>query len=210
MATRENEYVWDSNDKPAVIFVLGGPGCGKGTQCKKIAEKFGYVHLSAGDLLRAERKLNGEYAKLINDCIKEGKLVPGDITVSLLKRAIFDSGKKRILVDGFPRSKENYDGWMRTMKDITFIPFIFFFDVPDDVMVERILGRAKTSGRIDDTVEGTKKRLKTYREESLPIIKMFQTQKLAVKVDATQDIDGVWNSTQEALNEFEAFAKTQA
>ncbi|KAK8374663.1 hypothetical protein O3P69_010124 [Scylla paramamosain] len=72
-----------------VVFVLGGPGAGKGTQCAKIVEKFGYVHLSAGDLLREERAKSGsEYGELIDGHIKNGTIVPVEITCRLLERAM--------------------------------------------------------------------------------------------------------------------------
>ncbi|XP_067893272.1 UMP-CMP kinase isoform X1 [Heterodontus francisci] len=73
--------------KPRVVFVLGGPGAGKGTQCIKIVEKYGYTHLSAGDLLRAERSKEAtQYGELIDSYIKEGKIVPVEITINLIKR----------------------------------------------------------------------------------------------------------------------------
>ncbi|MGH0122536.1 UNVERIFIED_CONTAM: hypothetical protein FKN15_038086 [Acipenser sinensis] len=73
--------------KPQVYFVLGGPGAGKGTQCAKIVEKYGYTHLSAGDLLRAERGRTGsEFGELIENYIRDGKIVPVEITISLLQR----------------------------------------------------------------------------------------------------------------------------
>lgn len=75
--------------KPKVVFVLGAPGAGKGTQCSKIVDEFGYVHLSAGDLLREERQRPGsEFGELIEDCITNGKIVPVEVTCSLLENAI--------------------------------------------------------------------------------------------------------------------------
>merc|ERR1712217_484321 len=74
--------------KPNVVFVLGGPGAGKGTQCSNLVKDFGVVHLSAGDLLRAERNSGSADAELINNYIKEGKIVPVEITVGLIKRAM--------------------------------------------------------------------------------------------------------------------------
>jgi UMP-CMP kinase len=86
-----------------VVFVLGGPGSGKGTNCARIVEEFGYVHLSAGDLLRAERASGSELADMINTYINEGKIVPAEVTVSLLKAAMEKSESKSFLIDGFPR-----------------------------------------------------------------------------------------------------------
>lgn len=89
---QDNKYDMSSSassEKPKVVFVLGGPGAGKGTQCQKIVEKFGFIHLSAGDLLREERAREGsEYGQLIENYIKNGKIVPVEITCSLLENAM--------------------------------------------------------------------------------------------------------------------------
>jgi UMP-CMP kinase len=86
---------------------LGGPGAGKGTQCQNLVRDYGFIHLSAGDLLREERKREGsQYGELINHYIKEGLIVPMEITVSLLEAAMIKSGKHRFLIDGFPRKMD--------------------------------------------------------------------------------------------------------
>jgi len=101
-----------SSSKPKVIFVLGGPGAGKGTQCVRISKTFGYVHLSAGDLLREEAaKTDSTLGQQINDHIKNGSIVPVAITCKLLENAMIASGKDHFLIDGFPRNQDNVDGW---------------------------------------------------------------------------------------------------
>lgn len=85
-----------SSDKPKIVFVLGAPGAGKGTQCEKIVETFGFTHLSAGDLLREERKREGsEYGALIEDNIKNGRIVPVEITCALLENAMIKTKEVR-------------------------------------------------------------------------------------------------------------------
>lgn len=94
----------------SVIFVLGGPGSGKGTQCAKLVKDFGFKHLSAGDLLRAEQDREGsKYGEMIKDIIKEGLIVPMEVTVKLLEDAILETiktpdGPRRFLIDGIIRS----------------------------------------------------------------------------------------------------------
>ena len=90
-------------DQTSVIYVLGGPGAGKGTQCANLVRDYGFTHLSAGDLLRAEQDREGsEFGSMIKEYIKEGTIVPMEVTVQLLENAIrdVDSGKGRFLVDG--------------------------------------------------------------------------------------------------------------
>ena len=97
-----------------VVFVLGGPGAGKGTQCKNIVKKYGYVHLSAGDLLREERSNpDSEFGEMIENHIRNGTIVPVEVTCSLLDRAMrnSDNPHKRFMIDGFPRNEDNLQGW---------------------------------------------------------------------------------------------------
>ena len=92
--------------KPKVVFVLGGPGSGKGTICAKLSEAYSFLHVSTGDLLRAEVAAGGRGAEEINGYMKEGKIVPSEVTVRLLKRAIDEATAPVVLVDGFPRAVE--------------------------------------------------------------------------------------------------------
>ncbi|XP_060523350.1 UMP-CMP kinase [Cylas formicarius] len=179
---------------PNVVFVLGGPGAGKGTICQKIFENFGYVHLSAGDLLREERNNPGsQFGELIENYIKEGKIVPVEITCGLLERAMETSGKDNFLIDGFPRNKDNLDGWNRTMANKVNLKFVLFFECPEEVCLQRCLKRGATSGRVDDNVESLKKRFNTYISETKPIIEHYANLNLVKTVDGSKSKDEVFN-----------------
>ena len=93
-------------EKVTCYFVLGGPGSGKGTMCTNLVNEYGFVHLSAGDLLREERDSGSQQAELINQIILEGKIVPVEITVNLIKKAMLKNGweAQKFLIDGFPRN----------------------------------------------------------------------------------------------------------
>lgn len=182
-----------------VVFVLGGPGAGKGTQCAMIAQAFDYGHLSAGDLLRAERKdPNSSHGELINTYIKEGKIVPVDITLALLKAAMERSGKTKFLVDGFPRNLDNLDGWNKRMSDCAHVQFLLFLTCSEEVMEQRILARgaqaavAGNAVRADDNVDTIKKRFATYLESTMPIIEHFRGQGLCREVDSTPPPEDVF------------------
>lgn len=185
-----------------VIFVLGGPGAGKGTQCEYIVRDFGYVHLSAGDLLREERQRPGsQFGEEIEGHIKNGTIVPVQITCSLLKRAMEKSGKDRFLIDGFPRNRDNLDGWNKEMSDVAKVIRVLFFNCSEQVCVERCLSRGKTSGRTDDNEESLKKRIKTYTESTMEIIEQFRKLNLVSEIHAEKSPDEVFEEVKKVLNE---------
>ena len=178
--------------KKKVVFVLGGPGSGKGTNCSKIVELFGYVHLSAGDLLREERNSGSALAEMINTFIAEGKIVPAEVTVRLLRAAMEKSGSNKFLVDGFPRDMDNLKCWESKMTDFADVQFLLFLDCPQHIMLGRLLERGKTSGRNDDNAESIKKRFATYEESTRPIIDHFRNQGKVRAVDSNRPFEQVF------------------
>ncbi|XP_061168023.1 UMP-CMP kinase-like [Saccostrea echinata] len=185
-----------------VIFVLGGPGAGKGTQCEYIVRDFGYVHLSAGDLLREERQRPGsQFGEEIDGHIKNGTIVPVQITCSLLKRAMENSGKNRFLIDGFPRNRDNLDGWNKEMSDVAKVIRVLFFNCSEQVCVERCLSRGKTSGRTDDNEESLKKRIKTYNESTMDIIEHYRKLNLVSEIHAEKSPEEVFEEVKKVLND---------
>merc|ERR1711872_508151 len=191
--------------KPNVMFVLGGPGAGKGTQCARIVEKFGHVHLSAGDLLRAERASPGsQYGELIEHHITNGTIVPVAITCSLLERAMKESAKNNFLIDGFPRNEDNLTGWNEVMGDKVNLQCVLFFHCTQEICTARCLGRgAAGSGRTDDNEESLKKRFVTYENATMPIIKHFEEKNLVKKLDASKSPDEVYSVVESILKSFQ-------
>ncbi|KAK5859461.1 hypothetical protein PBY51_021016 [Eleginops maclovinus] len=194
------------NMKPQVVFVLGGPGAGKGTQCSKIVESFNYTHLSAGDLLRAERAREGsEFGQLISNHIKEGKIVPVEITINLLKKAMEetmheDDKKFRFLIDGFPRNEDNLQGWNTVMDGKADVKFVLFFDCSNEVCIDRCLERGKSSGRSDDNRESLEKRIKTYLQSTRPIIELYEKKGKVHTIDASRGVDEVFADVKAILD----------
>lgn len=178
---------------PDVVFVLGGPGAGKGTQCARIVKEYGYVHLSAGDLLRAERSKGGALGNMISDYIKEGKIIPVEITIRLIKQAMDENvaaGRSKFLIDGFPRNEDNLDGWNKMMTGQVNFKFVLFMDCSAEIMEKRLLGR--NEGRADDNIESIRKRFKTYVDSTMPIIQRFEKDSAVRRIDAAKDPDAVW------------------
>ena len=192
--------------KPNVVFVLGGPGAGKGTMCELAECQLGWTHLSTGDLLRSEREAGGETAAEIEAFMTAGKLVPNEIVVTLLKNAMETvtrtTGKNNFLLDGFPRSLNNMDAWYQIFGKEAELPKMLYFECPYDVLEKRILGRAKYSGRSDDNVESMKLRFDTFKAETLPTVEFFKSKDKCVEVDTGQDRQTVYDLVGQHLADY--------
>jgi UMP-CMP kinase len=188
-----------STGQALVVFVLGGPGAGKGTQCANLVRDYGFKHLSAGDLLREEQDRPGsEFGEMIKDYIKEGQIVPMEVTIQLLENAmnaeIDESGNRKFLIDGFPRKM---DQALKFEEVVVPSKFTLFFDCDEKTMRERLLTRGKTSGRADDNEESIKKRFRTFVETSMPVVDYFEKEGRVVKVDATKSPEEVYGHVRE-------------
>lgn len=192
--------------KPNVVFVLGGPGAGKGTMCELAESQLGWVHLSTGELLRAALQNGGPAAATIEECTKAGKLVPNEIVVTLLKDAMEKTtrttGKNNFLLDGFPRSLGNLEAWYEVFGRDVELPKMLYFECPYPVLEKRILGRAKYTGRSDDNVESLRQRFDTFKAETLPTVEFFRSRDKCVEVDTSQDRRAVYATVADNLSEF--------
>ena len=192
--------------KPNVVFVLGGPGTGKGTMCEIAESQLGWTHLSTGDLLRGELQAGGPTSATIEEFITAGKLVPNQITVTLLKNAMEKvtrtTGRNNFLLDGFPRSLANLEGWFDLFGREAELPKMLSFECPYPVLEKRILGRAKYSERSDDNVASMKLRFDTFQVETLPIVELFKSQNKCVEVDTSQDRQTVYALVSSNLAEY--------
>lgn len=202
--------VFDSS-KITVIFILGGPGAGKGTQCAKLVEEFGFCHLSAGDLLRAEQNREGsQYGAMIKQCIKEGQIVPMEVTVKLLENAMkaalqegrsgegWADGKGRFLVDGFPRKM---DQALEFEKVVCLSSLVLFYTTTEEVMLKRLLERGETSGREDDNEESIKKRFQVYKETTMPVIEYYNKLQKVAQIDSSPSVDEVYEKSAKVVRE---------
>lgn len=187
--------------KITVVFVLGGPGAGKGTQCARLVEDFNFCHLSAGDLLRAEQNREGsQYGDLIQTCIREGTIVPMEVTIKLLENAMraelekrtsgdgWTDGQGRFLIDGFPRKM---DQALKFEEDVCLSSLTLFFTTTEEVMLKRLLERGKTSGREDDNVESIKKRFRTYKSDTMPVIEYYAKLNKVAEIDSSPTVEEV-------------------
>ena len=180
-----------------VIWVLGGPGCGKGTQCEKIVAKYGFTHLSSGDLLRDEVKSGSDRGKTLNGMMEKGELVPLFVVLDLLAEAMISklSGSKGFLIDGYPREVAQGQEFE---KEICPCSKILYFEVSDETMTERLLKRGQSSGRVDDNVDTIKKRLDTFHKHSEPVMDAYAAK--CAKIPAERAVDDIFADVCKALD----------
>ena len=181
--------------KVNVVFVLGPPGSGKGTQCQKIVEKYGYDHLSAGELLRAEQYTKGsQFGKLIEKHMVSGTIVPVAITCSLLLRAMNESGNDKFVIDGFPRNQDNLDGWIQEVdSDLVDVKCVLSFECSQDNCLKRCLKRGEEgSGREDDDEDILKKRFVTHTNSTLPIVEYYRKMGILTEINSNGTVEDVY------------------
>ncbi|OXV10810.1 hypothetical protein Egran_01428 [Elaphomyces granulatus] len=194
-----------SPDEVTVIFVLGGPGSGKGTQSENLVRDYGFMHLSAGDLLRVEQVREGsEYGDLIRNHIREGTIVPMEVTVVLLSNAMSNTlvngtantSPARFLIDGFPRKLDQAIFFEETVCPSR---MTLFLNCPEDVMLARLLKRGETSGRDDDNIESIRKRFRVFEKTSMPVVHMYEKEGKVVRVEATGTKEDVYARIREGI-----------
>ena len=182
-----------------IYFVLGGPGSGKGTQCDKIVAKYGFTHLSTGDLLRDEVASGSARGKQLTAIMEKGELVPLETVLTLLREAMIKKAKdsKGFLIDGYPRE---LDQGKRFEAEVAHVDGVIYFHVSDETMKKRLLKRAETSGRVDDNEETIVKRLKTFHDLTQPVIDHYDKQHKVFKVEAEGSVDEIFKKVEGFLD----------
>uniref|UniRef100_A0A8D1W9A8 Adenylate kinase isoenzyme 5 n=1 Tax=Sus scrofa TaxID=9823 RepID=A0A8D1W9A8_PIG len=167
--------------KCKIIFMIGGPGSGKGTQCEKLGEKYGLTHLSTDKLLRNELSSESERSKLIRDVMERGELVPSGIILELLKEAMVASlsNTKGFLIDGYPREVKQGEEFGRRIGDPH---LVICMDCSADTMTNRLLQRRQSSPCADEDTTTIAKRLETYYRASIPVVAYYETKTQLHKV----------------------------
>ncbi len=158
------------------IIIFGAPGSGKGTYSDLIVEKYGMGHISTGDVLRAEIKNGSELGKIAQGYISQGQLIPDNLMVDILAK-VYDEqpAGKGVIFDGFPRTIAQAEALKNMLAQRGHdMGIMIELVVAEDVLMARLLNRAKEQGRADDNEETIKKRFDVYRSQTAPLSEWFE------------------------------------
>ena len=212
------------------IIMLGAPGAGKGTQAKKIAEKYQIPHISTGDIFRANIKGGTELGMMAKTFMDQGMLVPDEITIGMLMDRIGQEDCiNGYVLDGFPRTIPQAESLTKALAERgEKVDYVINVDVPDENIINRMSGRRACLGcgatyhitfnppvkegicdtcgqelvlRDDDKPETVKKRLDVYHQQTQPLIDYYKNAEVLAEVDGTQPMDAVFQGIVEILGE---------
>ena len=160
---------------------MGPPGAGKGTQAKILAEKYNLMHLSTGDMLRQEIDNQSDIGLKAKSYMDQGFLVPDDVLLSIMENTLAALEGIGIVLDGFPRTIPQAEGLEAIFNKLNLrIHYVINVHVDKDILVKRLINRAKNSGRTDDTEDVIINRQKVYSELTAPLIEFYQDQLLTI------------------------------
>ena len=162
------------------LVIFGAPGSGKGTQSDILVDKYGFDHISTGDVLRAEIKAGSELGRTAKEFIDNGQLIPDSLMIDILA-ATYDALPKEqgVIFDGFPRTIPQAEALKAMLAERgTTVHAMLELNVPDEMLMERLINRGKTSGRADDNEETIAKRLGVYHSQTMPLIEWYEKEGL--------------------------------
>jgi len=177
------------------FLIFGPPGSGKGTQSVRLAEKFNLIHLSTGDMLRAEITAGTELGKKMSLIMSKGELVPDSVVIEMIAYKIDNSkGNAGFLFDGFPRTVAQTVSLEKMLNDRGMkIDQMMVLDVDHDELVKRLIARAELSGRPDDKDPAViENRIEVYKEKTEPIINYCREKGIYQPVNGMGSIDDIF------------------
>lgn len=155
------------------VVLFGAPGSGKGTQSERLIERYGFHHISTGDVLRSHIARGTELGKVADSYISKGQLIPDELMADILADVLdneVDKGAKGVIFDGFPRTIAQAEALENILKERgRKVDIVVGLETDDDELVDRLIKRGKDSGRSDDNLETIRKRLEVYHSQTSPL-----------------------------------------
>lgn len=184
------------------IVLFGPPGSGKGTQSERLIEKYGLVHLSTGDIFRANIKGETALGTLAKSFMDQGHLVPDEVTIDMLKSEVAKyTDTKGFIFDGFPRTNVQataLDAFLASMQ--TSISMMLSLEVEEEELRDRLKKRAESSGRPDDAnPEVIQNRIHVYNKETATVIDFYQAQGKHKAINGMGAIDDISDRLYQAI-----------
>ena len=185
------------------VVIFGPPGSGKGTQSQKIIEKYGYTHISTGELLRHEISTGSDLGHEVKDIIGGGDLVSDHLIIDVLEVELNRLGDvPGIIFDGFPRTINQAEELNKILKARgTAVSVMLSLEVEHDELIKRLLARKAVSGRQDDTMAVIEKRLKVYSERTSPLVKFYREEGKLRVIDGSGSVDDTFNQIDTVLRD---------
>ena len=183
------------------LVLLGAPGSGKGTQAARLKDHLQVPHISTGDLLRAEVAAGSRLGLEAKEVMARGELVSDAILLGMLEdRFSRPDTHGGFILDGYPRNLAQADAMGKLLERIGQpMDYAVQLDVPTDLLVERIAGRAKAEGRADDSPESVRTRLQVYNDQTAPVIDYYRQRGVLTVVDGVGTLDEVFTRILEAI-----------
>ena len=184
------------------IVILGPPGAGKGTQGKLIAAEAGIPHINTGDMFRAECAAGTELGEKVKSILDDGDLVPDELTIEVVRaRLAQDDTTDGFILDGFPRTLAQAEALDQVLAELDGgeLSAVLDFEIPDEIAVQRLLGRAAVEGRSDDLPDLIRHRLDVYHEKTEPLVEYYRTRGLLVPIHADLSVEEVFSEVQQVL-----------
>ena len=184
------------------LVLFGPPGAGKGTQSEKLIQKYGFVHISTGDLFRWHTKNDTPLGKRVKEIMNSGALVPDEITIAMLKEELDKNPQaKGFLFDGFPRTVPQAEALDKFMKEnSTAIHHVIALDVSETELRARIAKRRTTENRVDDEEEKLNKRITEYFSKTIHVLPYYKNLNRLSTVNGIGEIDIIFSSICKVLD----------